>query len=87
MGVKVRVEEVPGFSGKRVIAEITSLLDIDEGGVIMKKAFDRIAEKYADEWIKEHLPELYSKIDASAVANIILMEAAKTVKNNIMENR
>lgn len=77
-------ENPPGFDGTRVIVDIQNTLNPQDQKGIIQAAMHDIAVAYAEKWAETNIKEIYAELDVKAISNIIMLEVAKQVKDNIL---
>lgn len=88
MTTRVTMQDgVAGFDGYRITAEIENRLNPRDTSGAIQAAIHDIAVEYAEKWTEDNLVEIYKSIDAKAISNMIMLEAAKQIKNNILETK
>jgi hypothetical protein len=79
----ITIENSVDKSNMRLVAEIEKQLDPENTKSIISETLREIAKEYAEQWLIDNLQEVYSYINAEAIANMLLVEVAKQVKNDI----
>ena len=79
-----RVSISEGNGLYKLAIEIEKKLDVYETNSLLSQAIKEAAAKYAEQWISENLNEIYKQLDIKAITNLITLEVAKQVKDNIL---
>lgn len=87
MATHVSISDDISSSDKIITAHIEDLLNPNDKIGPIQRAIQEIAKKYADEWIENNLSAIYKQLNVEAISNLIMVEVAKQVKDNIVKEK
>ena len=70
-------------TGKELRIYIENHFDPAVYASIIREALKTAATNYAEKWIEENNDKIMQRLNVDAISNMIMLEVAKSVKNNI----
>lgn len=81
----VKITDHPtGYDGKEILLYIERQFDPAVEASMIRDALKEAARQFADEWLEENRDRVIERLNVDALANMVLLEASKQVKNDIL---
>lgn len=81
----VTITDSPDRMSYQIVAHIEKALDVHDNASMIRQAMKDMAQAFAEEWAIDNLDAIYKEINAKAIANLIMIEVANQVKDNIVK--
>lgn len=72
---------------RRIVIEIEKQFDPAVEASIIRDALKKSAKEFADKWLEENRDKVVERLNVDALANMILLEAAKQTKDDILSTK
>lgn len=84
---RATISENIATGGRTLVVELERNLGMDakDEASLLRQSVREGIKKIAEQWVEENRDKIIERLNVDAVANMIMLEAAATVNNNIME--
>lgn len=83
--VRVTLGQSKDTLSYQIIAYIEKELDTRDEASVIKEAIKDMAKEYAEQWLVDNLDKVYKNLNVEAISNLVMVEVAKQVKDNIVK--
>lgn len=78
---RVRIADSIGKNSQILSVEIARQFEMEAEKSMLREAMKDIAKEAAEQWLLENRDKIYERLNVDAIANMIMIELANSIKN------